>query len=344
MPQTVGSPLVWAGFLVLVVAMLALDLGVLHRKPRPVGPREALAWSLVWLGVALAFNAGVAWWSGPRQGLEFLTGYLLEKALSVDNLFVFVVLFSYFSVPAAIQHRVLFWGVLGAIVLRAIFIMAGAALLHRFEWIVLVFGGFLLYTGGRLLLERVETIHPERNPLLRLARRFFPVVAEYEGGRFFVVRNGRRHATPLLLVLTAVEGTDLLFAVDSIPAVFAVTRDPFIVFTSNVFAILGLRSLYFLLAGVIDRFRYLKVGLGLVLMFVGAKMLVGPWYQVPTGVSLAIIGALLAGFLLASLARPPVRLPERRWPPDPEPGPAPGREPIDPPAAAEPTPVSGPAE
>jgi len=294
--------------------MLALDLGVLHRTPHALGTREALTWSLVWIGLALAFNVGVYVGYGSDKALEFLTGYLIEKALSVDNIFVFVVIFSYFSVPAELQHRVLFWGVLGAIVLRAIFILAGAALLQNFHWILFLFGGFLVYTGVRIARQKHEEVHPERNLLVRLFRRFVPTVPEYQGDRFFVWRDGRRHATPMVLVLLTVEATDVVFAVDSIPAIFAVTADPFIVFTSNIFAILGLRALYFLLAGVIDRFRYLKVGLGLVLVFVGTKMLISDWYKIPVEVSLGIVCGILGTSVLSSLLNPLVGapLPEHR--------------------------------
>jgi tellurite resistance protein TerC len=257
------------------------------------------------VALALLFNAGVYAWFGPERGLEFTTGYLIEKALAVDNIFVFVVIFSTFAVPAAYQHRVLFWGVLGALVLRAAFIFAGGAFLQRFHWAIYVFGAILAVTGIKLLLQREQEIHPERNPLVRLFRRLVPVTTEYHGDRFTVVRAGRRYATPLLLALVAVEVTDLVFAVDSIPAIFAVTTDPFIVFTSNIFAILGLRSMYFLLAGVITRFVYLKVGLSIVLVFVGAKMLLMDVVKVPIGASLGIISAILTVSVIASLVRPP---------------------------------------
>ena len=302
--DSIGSPALWVGFTVFVLAMLALDLGVFHRKAHGVRFREALAWSTVWVGLALAFNLLVYHWFGAQRGLEFLTGYLIEKVLSVDNIFVFVVIFSFFAVPAAYQHRVLFWGILGALVMRAVFILAGAALLQRFHWIVYAFGGFLVITGVKLLLHRGDEIHPERNPVYRLFRRLVPAVSDYRGARFTVVENGKRYATPLLAVLVVVEATDVVFAVDSIPAIFAVTTDPFIVYTSNIFAILGLRALYFLLAGVMDKFHYLKVGLALVLCFVGIKMLIMDFYKVPIAASLAAVATLLAGSVAASLLRP----------------------------------------
>jgi tellurite resistance protein TerC len=289
------------GFAVVVLAMLAIDLGVLHRRPHAVRPREAAIWTAIWVGLALLFSGWIYLRLGPHKSLEFLTGYLIEEALSIDNMFVFLVIFSYFSVPADLQHRVLFWGVVGAIILRGIFILVGAALLHAFEWIVFVFGAFLIFTGIKVMRETRTEVHPERNPILRLFRRCVPMVDGYRGGRFFVMENGRRMATPLLLVVLVVEMTDVVFAVDSIPAIFAVTRDPFIVLTSNIFAILGLRSLYFLLAGVIGKLRYLKVGLGLVLTFVGTKMLLADWYKIPVGVSLGVVAALLVGSAVASL-------------------------------------------
>jgi tellurite resistance protein TerC len=309
--ETVGSPLLWAGFILFVLVMLALDLGVFHRKAHEVSLKEAAAWSAVWVAFALAFNAGVYAWFGPQRALEFTTGYLIEKALSVDNVFVFVVIFTAFSVPATYQHRVLFWGVLGALVMRAAFILAGGAFLQRFHWAIYVFGAILAITGVKLLVQRNRETHPERNPVVRWFQRIFPVTQEFAGGKFTVVRNGRRYATPLLLALVAVEVTDLIFAVDSVPAIFAITWDPFIVFTSNIFAILGLRSLYFLLAGVITRFVYLKVGLSFVLIFVGAKMLLMDVYKVPIAASLAIIAGLLGLSVVASLLRPPAPLRRR---------------------------------
>lgn len=304
MSPTVGSPLLWIGFVGLILVLLALDLGVFNRKPHTVGPREALIWTLIWVAAALLFNLAIYFRFGPKPALEFLTGYLIEKALSVDNLFVFVVILSYFAVPKDLQHRVLFWGVLGALVSRAAFIVAGAALLHHFSWITFVFGGFLVVTGLRLLKHTEEEQHPERNPVVRMVHRVLPTVPEYHGGSFMIVQNGKRFATPLMLALVTAEVTDVVFAIDSIPAIFAVTRDPFIVFTSNIFAILGLRSLYFLLARVLDRFHYLAVGLGLILTFVGVKMVAAPWYHIPVEASLGVIALLLAGSIVASLLRP----------------------------------------
>ncbi len=302
--ESIGSPALWVGFTVFVLAMLALDLGVFHRKAHEVSVREALGSTAVWICLALAFNLGVYFWFGSERALEFLTGYVIEKALSVDNIFVFIVVFSAFAVPAKLQHRVLFWGILGALIMRAIFIVLGAALLQRFHWVIYIFGAFLVFTGIKLLLQRGDEVHPERNPLFRLFRRFVPSVAEYRGGQFTVIEGGRRYATPLLLVLVAIETTDIVFAVDSIPAIFAVTTDPFIVYTSNIFAILGLRALYFALAGMMGKFHYLKVGLSLVLVFVGAKMLLAGIYKIPILVSLGVIVALLAGSVVASLLRP----------------------------------------
>ncbi|MBI3911197.1 MAG: TerC family protein [Armatimonadetes bacterium] len=314
MPQSVGSPLLWVGFTAGILCVLALDLGVFHRNARVVRPAEALKWVCLWIALALGFCAWIFVQFGSTRGMEFLAGYLIEYALSVDNIFVFLVIFSYFSVPTAFQHRVLFWGVLGAIALRAVFILAGATLLQSFHWVIFLFGGLLVVTGIKLLVQRSDEVHPERNLILRLFRRVVPTVPEYHGARFMLRRYGRWYATPLLLVLIAVEATDLMFAVDSIPAILAVTRDPFIVYTSNLFAILGLRSLYFLLSGIMDRFRYLKVGLGLVLVFVGFKMLISEHYQIPIGLSLAVVSSLLGGSVLASLVRPPsaLLLPEHR--------------------------------
>jgi tellurite resistance protein TerC len=301
--ETIGSPALWAGFIAFVIGMLAIDLGVFHRKAHEVSLKESALWSAVWVALAVIFNLGVYLWFGSERGLEFTAGYLIEKALAVDNIFVFVVIFTAFGVPALYQHRVLFWGVLGALVMRAAFILAGGAFLQRFHWAIYVFGGILAITGVKLLVQRHHEVHPERNPIVKLFRRFIPVTHEPAGARFTVLRDGRRYATPLLLALVAVEVSDLIFAVDSIPAIFAVTSDPFIVFTSNIFAILGLRSLYFLLAGVITRFAYLKVGLSVVLIFVGAKMLLMDIYKVPIGASLAIIAGILGLSVLVSLLK-----------------------------------------
>jgi len=302
---TVGTPLFWSVFLVIVVAILVLDLGVINRHAHVVRPREAALWTLACLSFAGLFTGWLFWEFGHRVGLEFVTGYLVEYALSVDNLFVFVVVFSYFSVPSVYQHRVLFWGILGALVMRAAFVLAGTALITRFEWMIYVFGAFLLYAGIKLLVTDGEKVEPEHNPVLNLARRILPVTPGYHGQRFLVRIDGRRMATPLLLVLLVIETTDVMFAVDSIPAIFGVTRDPFLVFTSNIFAILGLRSLYFLLHDLINRFHYLPVGLGLVLSFVGLKMVAEPWLHVPITVSLGVIVTLLALSVTASWLLPP---------------------------------------
>ncbi|HWM90839.1 MAG TPA: TerC family protein [Thermoanaerobaculia bacterium] len=296
----------WVGFNAFILAMLALDLGVFHRKSHEVSVKEATIWSAVWISLALVFNAGIYFFRGAEPGIQFFTGYLIEKSLSVDNIFVIALIFSYFAVPKAYQHRVLFWGILGALVMRAIFIVAGAALLARFHWIIYIFGAFLLFTGIRMALHRNEEIHPENNPVLNLVRRLVPVTNDYHGGHFFArdARNmGKLMATPLFLVLVLVETTDLIFAVDSIPAIFAVTEDPFLVYTSNIFAILGLRSLYFVLAGVMDKFVYLKLGLSAILVFVGAKMLLTEVYKVPATVSLLVVISLLTVAVVASLRK-----------------------------------------
>ena len=307
--ETIGSPLLWAGFLAFVLAMLAIDLGVFHKKAHEVSLKEAGAWTAVWVALALVFNVGVYAWFGPERALEFTTGYLIEKALAVDNIFVFVVIFSTFAIPAIYQHRVLFWGVLGALVMRAAFILAGGAFLQRFHWAIYVFGAVLAITGVKLLLQRNEELHPEKNPVVRGFQKLLPVTHQLHGGKFTILEKGRRYATPLLLALVAVEVTDVIFAVDSIPAIFAITTDPFIVFTSNIFAILGLRSMYFFLAGVITKFTYLKVGLSFVLIFVGMKMLLMDLYKVPIGVSLGIIAGILGLSVVASLVKPPAEDP-----------------------------------
>jgi tellurite resistance protein TerC len=293
----------WVGFNVFILAMLALDLGVFHRKAHEVSVREATVWSAVWIALAMAFNVLVYFTRGAEQGIQFFTGYLIEKSLSVDNIFVMALIFGFFAVPKIHQHRVLFWGILGALVMRAMFIGAGAALLERFHWILYVFGAFLLFTGFKMAFHRNEEIHPEHNPVLRLVRRLMPVTNDYEGPHFFVRRAGTLMATPLFMVLVLVETTDLIFAVDSIPAIFAVTQDPFLVYTSNIFAILGLRSLYFVLAGVMDKFVYLKIGLAAILVFVGTKMLATEVYKVPATVSLLVVVAILTAAVVASVLR-----------------------------------------
>jgi len=301
--ELMGAIWPWIGFNLFVLAMLAIDLGVFHRKAHSVSLKEASIWSIVWITLALLFNVGLYVLRGPEPALQFFTGWLIEKSLSVDNIFVFVLLFTYFRVPAAYQHRVLFWGILGALVMRGILIAVGAVLLEEFHWILYLFGAFLLFTGIRMGLQKETEVHPEKNPLLKLVRRVMPVTEDYEQDRFVVRRAGQRMVTPLLLVLLIIESTDLVFAVDSIPAVFAVTRDPFIVYTSNVFAILGLRSLYFVFATVIDKFYYLKLGLSVILSYVGVKMLLADIYPIPSFLSLAIIALVLLIAIVASVLR-----------------------------------------
>ncbi|MEI6085572.1 MAG: TerC family protein [Verrucomicrobiota bacterium] len=302
MPDSIWK---WIFFNAFVLGMLALDLGVFHKKSHTVNIKEALTWTAVWIALALAFNVGIYFWMGQAKALEFLTGYLIEKSLSVDNLFVFLLLFAYFRVPGDLQHTVLFWGILGALIMRAIFIAAGVTLITRFEWIIYVFGGVLVYSGIKMAFQKEPEIHPERNPVLRLFRKCMPVTNEYVGQKFITHRNGRRHATPLLVVLIIIETTDLIFAVDSIPAVLAISRDPFIVYTSNVFAILGLRALFFALAGVMNVFHFLHYGLSAILVFVGAKMILAAWHiKIPIGVALGVVAGLLALSIVASLLWP----------------------------------------
>ena len=300
MAGTIGTPLLWGGFTLLVILLLALDLGVFHRRVHVIHPREALLWTVFWIFLALVFNVGVYHWFGKARALEFFTGYLIEKALSVDNIFVFVVIFTYFAVPRELHHRVLFWGIVGALVLRAAFILAGAALIQSFHWVIYIFGVFLIFTGAKLFLDRGSEVHPEKNPVFRLFRRFVRSVDGYRGARFFVTEDGVRYATPLLLVLVCIEATDVVFALDSIPAIFAITRDPFIVYTSNIFAILGLRALYFLLAGIIPKFRFLRIGLAVVLVFVGVKMVIEGLYEIPIVLSLSFILVVLTLSVLLS--------------------------------------------
>jgi tellurite resistance protein TerC len=299
----VGAIWPWIGFNLFVLGMLAIDLGVFHRTSHSVSLKEASIWSVVWIMLALLFNVGLYFLRGPEPALQFFTGWLIEKSLSVDNIFVFVLLFTYFRVPAAYQHRVLFWGILGALVMRGILIAVGAVLLAEFHWILYLFGAFLIFTGIRMGLQKETEVHPDKNPLLKLVRRVVPVTEDYERDRFVVRRAGQRMVTPLLLVLLIIESTDLVFAVDSIPAVFAVTRDPFIVYTSNVFAILGLRSLYFVFANVIDKFHYLKLGLSVILTYVGVKMLLADIYPIPSFLSLAVIALVLLIAIVASVLR-----------------------------------------
>jgi tellurite resistance protein TerC len=296
-----GGLMAWIAFSAFVLAMLALDLGIFRRKSHEISLKEALTWSAVWIGLALVFNAGLYHWHGGEKALQFFTGYLVELSLSVDNLFVFLLVFDYFRVPDQHRHKALFWGILGALVMRVVFIVSGITLIAKFHWIIYVFGGLLIASGIKLILQKDKEIDPERNLMLKLFRRFMDVTPEYAGGQFFVKQDGRILATPLFVVLLLLESTDLVFAVDSVPAVLAITPDPFIVFTSNVFAILGLRSMFFALEGIVTRLRYLHHGLSAVLVFVGSKMLLGDYYKIPIGASLLIIVSILFVSALASL-------------------------------------------
>jgi len=291
---------VWIGFTAFVLVLLCLDLTVFHRKAHVVRVREAAIWYVVWVSLAALFYVGVLLFLGVDKSTEFLTGYVIELSLSVDNVFVWLIIFSYFSVPLQYQHRVLFLGIVGAIVMRGLFIITGVALLNMFAWIIFVFGGFLIFTGIKLAVRKDEEVNPERNPILRLAKRFLPVTEDYEGQHFIVRRYGKWMATPLLMVLLVVEATDLIFAVDSVPAILSITRDPFIVWTSNVFAILGLRALFFLVSGALQYFRYLNQGLALVLCFVGVKMVISDFYHIPTLMSLGVVVGILAMTMLIS--------------------------------------------
>ena len=300
-----GSTWLWVGFSLFILTMLSLDLGLFNRKAHTIKYHEAWLWSGVWVTLASIFAVIVFYNQGKTRGLEFVTGYLIELSLSVDNLFVFLLIFSYFKVPARFQHRVLFWGVMGALVMRLTMIFIGAALIQRFHWIIYIFGAFLVYTGIRMFKQEELEIHPDQNPIVRLVTRFLPISRQYDGEKFFTIVNGKRTGTLLLLVLIVVEITDLVFAVDSIPAIFVITRDTFIVYTSNVFAILGLRSMYFLLAGVVDKFRYLRIGLAIVLTFIGVKMLVTAiGWHIPIWFSLAFVATVLVGSVVASLVFP----------------------------------------
>jgi tellurite resistance protein TerC len=294
----------YVAFTAFVLAMLALDLGVFHRKAHVVTPKEAGMWVGIWMTLALLFATGLYIWSGADNALLFLTGYLIEQSLSVDNIFVIVMIFSYFRIPKQYEHRVLFWGILGALVMRAIFIGFGSLLIQKMSWILYVFGAFLIFTGGKMAVKRDDEFD-DQNLILRIARRYLRVSSEYDGQRFFTIRNGQRLATPLLPVLLVVEMTDLIFAVDSIPAIFAVTTDAFLVYTSNIFAILGLRSMYFLLSGIVHRFVYLQYGLAVILVFVGSKMVAADFVHVPTLVSLGVIILALGVSIVASLLRSP---------------------------------------
>jgi tellurite resistance protein TerC len=294
----------WVGFVGFVLAMLSLDLGVFNRTPHVVRAKEAGIWTAVWVALALIFAAGLAWFADRQTALTFLTGYVIEESLSVDNIFVIVLIFQFFRVPAQYQHRVLFWGILGALVMRGLFIAVGAALLARFEWIIYLFGALLVITGIRMAVKQDEEFDGNQNVVVKFVRRFLPVTEDFRGKHFFSLENGRRHATPLMLVLVLVEATDLIFAIDSIPAIFGITRDPFIVFTSNIFAVMGLRSLFFLLAHVVQKFYLLKYGLAVILTFVGAKMILEAWIHINILLSLGIVIGVLAISIIASLIWP----------------------------------------
>ena len=296
--------LLWVGFNILVLILLAVDLGVFHRGARTIKIKEALWWSAIWIVVALLFNEVIYFWRGTDTALQFLTGYLIERSLSVDNLFVFLMVFSYFRVASQYQYKVLFWGILGALIMRAFFIAAGIALIHLFYWVIYVFGAFLIIIAIRMAFEKEKEIHPEKNPVLILFRKFMPVTENYVEGKFFIRRNKKYLATPLFVVLLVIETTDVIFALDSIPAILAITTDPFIVYTSNVFAILGLRALYFALAGIMELFHYLNIGLSVILAFVGVKMLLSKFYEIPVTVALGVVALTLIVAIIASLMFP----------------------------------------
>ena len=292
----------WIGFHVFIFIMLALDLGVFHKHTHKVPVKEAVMWSIVWISLALIFNLFVFFEFGKIKALEFLTGYVIEYSLSVDNIFIFILIFSYFAVKAQYQHKILFWGILGALLMRGIFIFAGVALINRFHWIVIIFGGFLVFTGIRMLFQKETDVDPEKNVIVRFFKKFLPVSHSMEGDKLFIIQNNRLYATPLFLVLLIIESSDLVFATDSIPAILAISQDRFIVYTSNIFAILGLRSLYFAVAGIMGLFRYLKIGLAFVLTFVGLKMLAAFFnFEIPILLSLAIIISILLISILASV-------------------------------------------
>lgn len=298
-----GSVAWWVGFNLFVLIMLALDLGVFNRKAHSPSLKEAALWTVVWVSLAVAFNLFLYFEVGKHRALEFTTGYLIELSLSVDNIFVFLVILKYFSVPTEVRHRVLFWGVLGALVMRAVMIFAGALLLKQFNWLIYVFGAFLIYTGFKMFRHTEGELHPERNPVLNFVGKYMRMTKQYHGSRFFITEAGKKLATPLMAVLIMIETTDVIFALDSIPAIFAITRDPLIVYTSNIFAILGLRSMFFLLQDVMQRFVYLHFGLAIVLMFVGVKMVLADLFHIPIGLSLGVVGLVLLVSVLASLRK-----------------------------------------
>jgi len=296
---------IWIVFASIVIVSLVVDLGVFNRKPHAISFKEALIWSCVWVSLALLFNVGIYFWKGSEAAITFLTGYLIEESLSIDNLFVFIMIFSYFKIKPLYQHKILFWGILGAIVMRAIFIFVGIALINRFHWIIYIFGVFLVFTGIRMAFGKEKEIHPDGNIIIRLSKKIFPITHDTGTGKFFTVQNGKRFATPFLLTLIFVEFTDLVFAVDSIPAILAITRDPLIVYTSNIFAILGLRSLYFLLSKVFEKFYYIKYGLGIILTFVGVKMTISSFFKVPVSVTLLVVAVTITMSIVISFLFPP---------------------------------------
>ena len=302
--------LAWIGFHVFILFMLALDLGLVRRKAREVSLKEALAWSAVWISLAMVFNGFIYYWLGSEKALSFLAGYLIEKSLSVDNLFVFLLVFSYFKVPPLYQHKILFWGILGALFMRAIFIIAGITLISYFHFVIYIFGAFLIFTGIKLVTSKDDDIEPENNPVLKVFRKFIPIKTEYGVGKFLVKENGKWFATQMFVVLIVVETTDVIFAVDSIPAILAITPDPFIVYTSNIMAILGLRSLYFALSGIMGMFHYLSYGLCLILVFIGVKMLISDFYKIPIAIALGVIAGVLTISIILSIAFKP-EVPEK---------------------------------
>jgi tellurite resistance protein TerC len=325
---SVGSPLVWAAFALLVVAVLALDLGVFNRKAHVVRMREAVLWTSAWATLALGFNAFIYYRFGAVKAAEFLQGYLLEYALSVDNIFVFLVVFRYFRVPNEQLHRVLFWGILGAVISRGLFIGLGAVIIQRFHWVMYILGAFLVYTAGKIIFAKDAEIDPGHNPAVRLFRRLIPTTDRYHGQNFLIKEGGRTKATPLLVVLVVIEMTDVMFAVDSIPAIFGVTTDVFIVFTSNIFAILGLRSLFFLIEGLVQKLRFLKIGVAVILAFIGVKILIESVYKIPVGVSLSVLASILIISAVASMVIPaPAPEPEAPSPTPPAPSPSPEAQP-----------------
>lgn len=295
--------LLWIGFNIFILLMLALDLGVIQRKTHIIKMKEALIWSAIWIILALLFNLFIYHEFGKQKALEYFTGYVLERSLSIDNIFVFILLFSYFKVPEKYHHKVLFWGVIGALLLRAALIAVGSLMVAKFGWILYIFGAFLVYTGFKMAFQSEMDIEPEKNFVVRTFRKFFPVTSEYHNGNFFIIEKGKRIATPLLIVLLSIEFTDLVFAFDSIPAIFAVTKDPFIIYTSNIFAILGLRTTYFALAGLMNRFHYLQIGLSMILIFIGMKMLIVDIYKIPLGYSLGVIAIVLTASVIFSLKK-----------------------------------------